>query len=145
MQIVIYYKKFRNIKEREKMLFSEEAIGFLFENHTRDSKEWFKEHKADYHRLIEEPFAELITALTPIMNDIDSRIVCNPKKISRLYKDARYNKGGPIFRESVWCSLKCQRDKSEYHPMPEFYFYISTHGFGYGCGYYKTDRESMDE
>ena len=45
------------------MLFSEEAIGFLFENHTRDSKEWFKEHKADYHRLIEEPFAELITAL----------------------------------------------------------------------------------
>ena len=29
--------------------------------------------------------------------------------------------------------------------MPEFYFYISTHGFGYGCGYYKTDRESMDE
>ena len=43
------------------MLFSEEAIGFLFENHTRDSKEWFKEHKADYHRLIEEPFAELIT------------------------------------------------------------------------------------
>lgn len=127
------------------MLFSEEAIGFLFENHTRDSKEWFKEHKADYHRLIEEPFAELITALTPIMNDIDSRIVCNPKKISRLYKDARYNKSGPIFRESVWCSLKCQRDKSEYHPMPEFYFYISTHGFGYGCGYYKTDRESMDE
>ena len=105
------------------MLFSEEAIGFLFENHTRDSKEWFKEHKADYHRLIEEPFAELITALTPIMNDIDSRIVCDPKKISRLYKDARYNKGGPIFRESVWCSLKCQRDKSEYHPMPEFYFY----------------------
>ena len=49
------------------MLFSEEAIGFLFENYTRDSKEWFKEHKADYHRLIEEPFAELITALTPIM------------------------------------------------------------------------------
>ena len=95
------------------MLFNEEAIGFLFENHTRDSKEWFKEHKADYHRLIEEPFAELITALTPIMNDIDSRIVCNPKKISRLYKDARYNKGGPIFRESVWCSLKCQRDKSD--------------------------------
>ena len=43
------------------MLFSEEAIGFLFENHTRDSKEWFKEHKADYHRLIEEPFAELIS------------------------------------------------------------------------------------
>ncbi len=71
MQIVIYYNKFRNIKEREKMLFSEEAIGFLFENHARDSKEWFKEHKADYHRLIEEPFAELITALTPIMNDID--------------------------------------------------------------------------
>lgn len=35
------------------MLFSEEAIGFLFENHTRDSKDWFKEHKADYHRLIE--------------------------------------------------------------------------------------------
>ena len=61
------------------MLFSEEAIGFLFENHTRDSKEWFNEHKADYRRLIEEPFAELITALTPIMNDIDSRIVCNPK------------------------------------------------------------------
>lgn len=68
------------------MLFSEEAIGFLFENHTRDSKDWFKEHKADYHRLIEEPFAELITALTPIMNDIDSRIVCNPKRYQGFTK-----------------------------------------------------------
>ena len=127
------------------MLFSEEAVGFLFENHTRDSKEWFREHKAEYHRLIEEPFGELIEALASIMYDIDEKIVCDPKKISRLYKDARYNKGGPIFRESVWCSLKRPRDKNEYHPMPEFYFYISTHGFGYGCGYYKTERDSMDE
>ena len=111
MQIVIYYNKFRNIKEREKCYLVKKLSAFCLK----------------------------------IIRDIDSRIVCNPKKISRLYKDARYNKGGPIFSESVWCSLKCQRDKSEYHPMPEFYFYISTHGFGYGCGYYKTDRESMDE
>lgn len=127
------------------MLFTEEAIGFLFENYANNSKDWFKEHKPDYHRLIELPFAELITTLTPVMNSIDEKIICNPKKISRLYKDARYNKGGPIFRDSVWCSLRRERDKSEYHPLPEFYFYISTRGFGYGCGYYCTERDSMDE
>ena len=101
MQIVIYYNKFRNIKEREKMLFSEEAIGFLFENHARDSKEWFKEHKADYHRLIEEPFAELITALTPIMNDIDSRSMQPEKDIKALQRRTLQQGRTHIQRERV--------------------------------------------
>ncbi len=94
--------------------------------------------KADYHRLIEE-------RSLPIMNDIDSRIVCNPKRYQGFTKTHVTTRADPYSERACGVLLKCQRDKSEYHPMPEFYFYISTHGFGYGCGYYKTDRESMDE
>ena len=37
-----------------KMLFSNEALEFLYINRLNDSREWYNEHKPEYRRLIIE-------------------------------------------------------------------------------------------
>ena len=97
------------------MPFSQETLDFLFENRMHDSKAWYQEHKADYKRYVAEPFSEFILTLAPTMLAIDDAFPVNPKRFSRLYKDARFSKGGPIFRDNVWCMFA--RTTDVYAPL----------------------------
>jgi len=124
------------------MPFSEKTINFLIENRLNDSKAWYKEHKEDYKKYVAEPFSEFITALQPTINEIDSEIICNPKRFSRLYRDARFSKGGSIFRDNMWCSF--ERRTEQFKSMPSFYFDISSNGFEYGCGYCMASTATMN-
>lgn len=124
------------------MPFSKKTTDFLFENRVNDSKEWYNEHREEYKQYVQEPFAELITELQPTLNKIDAQIICNPKRISRLYRDARFSAGKSVFRENVWCVLG--RHREVYEDLPCFYIDISPNGLEYGCGYYKAPAGSMD-
>ena len=86
------------------MGFTEKTLGFISENYMRNDREWFKEHKGDYEALVLAPFAELLETLAPVMEKIDDKLICTPKCVSRIYRDARYVKGGVIFRDSLWCT-----------------------------------------
>ena len=87
------------------MPFSEKTLEFIFENHANDSKEWFKAHKDDFEQYVKEPFREFVSALTPTMLKIDDEFICDPKRLSRIYRDARYSKGKSIFRDYMWYSF----------------------------------------
>ena len=123
------------------MPFSAQSLDFLFENMLNDSRVWYNEHKEDYKKLIVDPFADFVNAMTETMLEIDENFVCDPKKLSRLYRDARYSRGKSIFRDYVWYSFR--RPKGE-RPLPEFYFSISPDGMEYGCGLYCTGTDTME-
>lgn len=126
------------------MPFTPEAPKFLFENYTRNDKEWFREHKDIYEKEIMTPFGEIITALTPLMNEVDGKIICNPRKVSRIYRDVRIAKDGMYFRKSLWCSLMRPK-KGRFDSKPEFFFWISPDDFGWGCGYYMVSSAVMQK
>ena len=123
------------------MPFSAKSLDFLFENTLNDSKVWFNEHKEDYKQNVVLPFAKLVTDLTDTMLEIDSDFICDPKRISRLYRDARYSKGKSIFRDYVWYSFSRSREAYDH---PGYYFSISPNGFDYGCGYYYASTDTMN-
>ncbi len=123
------------------MPFSAQSLDFLFENMLNDSKLWYNEHKEDYKKLIVDPFADFVTEMTGTMLEIDEEFVCDPRKISRLYRDARYARGKSIFRDYVWYSFR--HPKGE-RALPEFYFSISPNGFDYGCGFYCAGTDTLD-
>ena len=125
------------------MTFTPEALDFLVENQFHDSRSWYHEHKDIYKAKVVQPFVELIDSLRPAFDIIDSRIQCDPRRISRLYRDARRCRGRSIFRDSVWCSFFPGNDKE--NPLPGFYFEISPRGFDFGCGYYMMPTEVRDE
>lgn len=125
------------------MPFSARSLDFLFENCLNDSKVWFNEHKEEYKKYIAEPFAELVNSLTPTMLDIDGEFVCDPRKLSRIYRDARYAKGKSIFRDYMWYTFS--RAANDRKPLPGYYFSISPDGFDYGCGFYYTAPSTAEE
>lgn len=78
------------------MPFTEETLEFLVMNKLSDSREWFHAHHDEYERLVVEPLAELVCALTPAMAEIDPNIICVPKvgkTISRIWRDTRRRAG----------------------------------------------------
>lgn len=123
------------------MAFTPAALDFLFENMMHDSRDWYAEHKDDYHRLVLEPFRELIEQLRPTLAAIDERIECDPRRISRLFRDARYAQGKPMFRDSTWCSFCIGRGR--YLCPVSFYVDISPRQFSYGLGWYRTPAGEM--
>lgn len=125
------------------MGFTHKTLEFLDENYVRNDREWFRQHKADYDELVIKPFTELLETIAPVMSEIDPKLICTPKCISRIYRDARYVKGGAIFRDSLWISVR--RPREAYALVPEFYFYMGTQGFGYGCGYYRASTDAMEQ
>ena len=87
------------------MNFSKEGLDFLFENRLMDSKPWFIEHRDIYEEKVLEPMRELVEALAPTINEIDDRMICEPKigkSISRIYRDTRFTHDKSIFREKIW-------------------------------------------
>lgn len=124
------------------MPFCSKTPEFLFENHAKDSKEWFTEHKGDYEKYVKEPFREFVLSIEPFIRKIDDKLSCDPKRLSRIYRDARYSKGQSIFRDNAWYTFS--RTREEATTAPCFYFGVSPSGFEYGCGYYYAGTASMN-
>lgn len=123
------------------MSFTSKTPEFIFENHSHDSKEWFQQHKSDYEKYVKEPFKEFLEQIEPYISEIDGEISCDPKRLSRIYRDARYAKGKSIFRDYVWYTFSRTRENNT--SLPAFYFSVSPGGFDYGCGYYYTTTPTL--
>lgn len=119
------------------MGFSKATLEFLQENHFRDSKEWFDEHRADYQRLVLEPLCALTKELTPAMLEIDDQFITEPKvdkTICRIWRDTRFSHDPSRYRDHMWIIFK--RGRMHATEVPGYYFEITSEGFDYGCGFY---------
>lgn len=125
------------------MTLTPQALDFLFENRLKDSKEWYHEHKEQHTELVVKPFREFVVEMQPYISEIDKELMCNPGKISRIYRDTRFTKDKSVFRDNVWFTFS--RGKEIYEGYPAFFFDFSPRGFTYGCGYYKAASRSMEE
>ena len=122
--------------------FSEATLDFMALNRVMDSREWFHEHHGEYERLVVEPLADLVSALTPALAEIDPNIVCVPKvgkSISRIWRDTRRGPGLPIYRDVMWITLL----RAKYEGYPSFWFEFSPRCLRWGCGWYQTEPATM--
>ena len=127
------------------MAFTKQAVEFLMENKFHDSKDWFRQHREQYDRLVLDPMRALVAEIAPAMLDIDGRLIAEPKvgrSISRIYRDTRFSKDKSTFRDVVWCVFL--REKKLYEGTPAFYFEFSPSKLRWGCGYYRASSRDMD-
>ena len=123
-------------------MFTPKTLAFIAENRGRNSKEWFTSHKDEYNELVRDPLLGLAETLAPAMNEIDSRIITDPKNsVSRIHCDMRFSKD-MLYREMLWISFR--RDKKAYPGWPEFFFVFTPREFFYGCGYYSASAGAME-
>lgn len=127
------------------MAFTKQAVEFLMENKFHDSRDLFKEHRAQYDELVLAPMRELVTQLAPGLLALDSRLIAEPKvgrSISRIYRDTRFTKDKSIFRDVVWCVFMWE--KKLYEGPPAFFFEFSPSKVRWGCGFYRASTAAMD-
>lgn len=125
------------------MSISPKALDFLSENHFRDSREWYEEHKSEYREYVVKPLAEIVTRVAEPLMKIDDRIMCVPKiggSISRLFRDTRFSKDKTRYRDNAWVVFS--RGKKD--GFPAYFFDFSPRGFVYGFGYYRISPDSLD-
>ena len=126
--------------------FSRQTLDFLVELRARNDREWYKEHKPDYDRLVLKPFQALVTALTPVISRIDPLIETAPavgKTISRVYRDSRFTKDKSLYRDRAW--IMFEQKSGENADIPGFYFELTPSMYRYGVGYYTVSAKSMEK
>jgi uncharacterized protein (TIGR02453 family) len=127
------------------MPFSKASIEFLVENRLQDSRDWYKDHKDRYNKVLLEPFVELVDRLAPDMLEIDPQLITEARidrTLSRIYRDTRFSKDKMLYRDNMW--LVFMREKKLYEGLPAFYFDMSPQEFSYGMGYYQASTASME-
>ena len=125
------------------MPFTAKTLDLLVENRLHDSKEWYHAHKDDFRQAVTMPMLELSEQLQPLMEDIDSLLVTQPKRtLSRVYRDTRYTRDKSLFREVMWLSFV--RDKNQFPCWPGMFFEFSPNGWRYGCGWWQTPAPVME-
>lgn len=125
------------------MPFSEATLDFMALNRVMNSRDWFREHRAEYLELVVEPTVQLVDAIAPEMSRIDPSLVVDPrvgKSISRLWRDTRRGPDRPIYRDAMWFNLR----RAKYEGYPGFWFEFSPRHLRWGCGWYQTDPATMD-
>lgn len=126
----------------EKIGFQPQMLDFLLENKLHDSKEWYDAHKAQYQKLVKEPFYRLAERMTPQMLKIDSQFMTEPARmLSRIRRDTRFTKDKSLYRDHAWIIFA--RSKKNWSSAPAYYVGINQDCWEYGCGFYEASTETL--
>ncbi|MDE3197705.1 MAG: DUF2461 family protein, partial [Acidobacteriota bacterium] len=72
--------------------FSTEGIAFLRDLKKNNDREWFRERKEEYERLLRAPMAALVGRLAVDLRTIAPGLVADPKRsMFRIYRDTRFS------------------------------------------------------
>ena len=128
--------------------FDQMAVDFLWGIRLNNNREWYNEHKQTYLDEIHRPLGELATEVcTYLIEKHGERFGTH---VSRIYKDARRNRTGEPYKDSLWFTL--QQDSEDWVVSPAYFFGLSPEGYVLGMGYYnapaftmKKFRDRLDE
>ncbi len=124
--------------------FSKNTISFLKKLAKNNNKDWFDANKPDYLKYVKQPTIELTSVLADRMLSIDNTFESNPSKIiSRINRDIRFSANKSPYRSNIWFSFKPAL--IEWFNHPGFYFEFDTLKYGFGMGFYKASKETLDE
>lgn len=122
--------------------FSDKASEFLENVAANNSKEWYHSHKEDYYRFVRDPFYDLVTDLTPVVREIDPKIITEPKScLSRIYRDTRFSKNKSLYRNTAWICFR--QPYEDYLKVPSFFVELSPRVCRYGMGSYEIGAKTM--
>jgi len=123
--------------------FTPATIQFLKDLRENNYKEWFEVHRNVYEKELLEPFRNLVSALTPLMYNIDSKFEFRPHRVlSRIYRDVRFSKNKDPYKTSLWIAF--QQPIENWENYPGFFMELSSDSYFYGMGLFMPKKKVMD-
>jgi uncharacterized protein (TIGR02453 family) len=91
--------------------FSPAAIQFLADLAVNNDRAWFQPRKAEYERLLKEPFEAMIAALAERLESRGVPLLADPKRSPfRIYRDTRFSKDKSPYKSHLGASFPWTED-----------------------------------
>ncbi len=123
--------------------FTDETVQFFLDLRFHNYTEYFHEHHDRYVETVQQPFYQLIEALTPTVQRIDPLMEVRPYKcLSRIHRDTRFSKDKSPYRDHLWFLFRRQAE-----PREKSIFLFGEFGaerLDWGFGIWGENREAMD-
>ncbi|MDR3197234.1 MAG: DUF2461 domain-containing protein [Planctomycetaceae bacterium] len=122
--------------------FTPQGLKFLHNLNANNNRDWFAEHREDYLRFVAEPMKQLVMSLTPMMLELDPRVITAPHRVvSRIYRDTRFSNDKTPYRPRVWFAFK--REVEYWTETPTYFFQLGEKEYMYGMGVYSASAATM--
>jgi uncharacterized protein (TIGR02453 family) len=121
--------------------FQPEFLRFFRGLTRRNTRDWYRAHKAAYERFVKEPFAVFVGEMIERIAAIDPAMRCEPgEAIFRLARDTRFSKDKTPYKTQVSAVIGPDGRKTR---RAAFYFQLGAAGLGIAGGVYQPDRDQL--
>ncbi|MDR1493019.1 MAG: DUF2461 domain-containing protein [Planctomycetaceae bacterium] len=122
--------------------FSRQYVKFLHNLNANNNREWFAEHRNEYIEYLLEPTKRLVSALTPVMRELDPDVNTIPHRVvSRIYRDVRFSADKTPYRSRLWFAFR--REVNRWTETPTYFFQIEETQYLFGMGMYAASPATM--
>ena len=127
--------------------FHPDALQFLADLADNNDREWFKPRKADYERLLKQPFEALCVALAERFEERDLPLRADPNKSPfRIYRDVRFSKDKSPYKTGQGADfpwIDSEDDVSRPRGAVGGYFHFAPGDIFVGGGMWRPERERL--
>jgi uncharacterized protein (TIGR02453 family) len=134
----------KNFRDSETLFqgFSPKILRFFHNLERNNNRDWFLEHRDDYDVHVAEPVKRLVLELVPMVQELDSQIVTEPRRIiSRIHRDTRFSNDKTPYRPRVWIAFK--RNVESWMLTPAYFFQVQEKDYWFGMGMYADQPATM--
>ncbi len=125
--------------------FTEETFTFLRELGENNSRDWFKEHKADYEAQVRQPALAFIRAMAPELARFAPEFTAEDRKVGgslmRVHRDVRFSKNKLPYKTNIGIQFRHRQGKDVH--APGFYLHIEAHEVFVGAGIWHPEADTL--
>lgn len=121
--------------------FSTDSFAFLHELEQNNNREWFNENKPRFTKHLQEPFVNLLEALSNRLSDAKRPLCGGKSTMFRMNRDVRFSKDKALYKTSVSGVLTPSGTKSEVSAI--LYLHLQRGGGFAAAGYYNLSPKQL--
>lgn len=118
--------------------FSKEALGFLTDLKSNNTRDWFNQHRKTYEVEVREPTKEFARHMSDALGQFTGQT--HDAKIFRINRDIRFSKDKTPYNAHIHISFAPQSDQVS---PPMWFFGLSPEKLSLGCGVFQYDKEGL--
>ncbi len=123
--------------------FTEDTVQFFLDIRFHNEVAYMHARHDDYVRLVQQPFYQLISDLSPLMLSIDPDMELRPSRcLSRIHRDTRYSADKSPYRDHHWVAFRPAGLGKDGQPF--FWFEFGPDNLSWGAGLWGENREAMN-
>ena len=118
--------------------FSPEALRFLSDLKSNNTRDWFTANRATYEDHVKEPGKQFAVAMAMALRDLTG---CDHgSKIFRIHRDVRFSKDKTPYNAHLHMAFV---PKEQAGQPPMWFFGLSSEKLSLGCGVFQYDKEAL--